>query len=265
MIAAALKRLDSNRNIEVATRGDDGLARYTQHMHDVVVSDNVHPGIMGTELIGLILARNPSQRVILQMSTTPYGGCEVTMPTPTDADPYLRNRVDTILSPASRDALRAATEELFRYLCENPQPAEATARGKCFIAMDFGAEPLLDIFTRFLPTEWREHFATVSFFDGFASVIRMVRDTLPALLVIQSNLLNYDGVDLIATCVAVSPGTRYLLLTSWPPEAIQQLHKHYAPLWISMGILNIPCTAEEFIAALSVAAGDAFPKLKDRH
>jgi len=66
MIAAALRRIDSNGEIEGAINGDDGLARYNEHRHDLVVTDHIHPGCYGIELIRLILARSPLQPAILQ-------------------------------------------------------------------------------------------------------------------------------------------------------------------------------------------------------
>ena len=76
------------------------------------------------------------------------------MPTPTDDNAYLRCRIETILSRAARDAVQTATHELFRYLCENPRPAGATARGQCVIAIDDCNDDLLDILTSFLPAEF---------------------------------------------------------------------------------------------------------------
>ncbi len=80
-------------------------------------------------------------------------------------------------------------DELFRYLCENPRPSWPTSsKGQCAIAIDAGNECLADIFTHFLPAEWQQRM-TVATYDRFTDVIRMVRDTLPALLVIHSNLI----------------------------------------------------------------------------
>ena len=66
MITALLKRLDFTIDIEAANDGDHGLKCYLDRSHDLVITDNAHPGILGIELIDLILARNPLQRVILQ-------------------------------------------------------------------------------------------------------------------------------------------------------------------------------------------------------
>jgi len=47
-LTAFLKHLDSNMDIEVATNGDDALKRYLEGSHhDLVITDNVHPGVLG--------------------------------------------------------------------------------------------------------------------------------------------------------------------------------------------------------------------------
>ncbi len=67
MITAVLRRIDSNMDIEVAANGDHAIKRYLEGSHhDLVITDNVHPGVLGIELIELILARNPLQPIILQ-------------------------------------------------------------------------------------------------------------------------------------------------------------------------------------------------------
>lgn len=71
MIVTVLKRLDSDIDIDVATNGNDALARYLEHCHDLVITDNAHSGMFGIELIGLLLTTNPLQPVILQ--TGNYG------------------------------------------------------------------------------------------------------------------------------------------------------------------------------------------------
>src|SRR5882672_1683465 len=66
-LTAFHKHLDSNMDIEVATNGHDALKRYLEGSHhDLVITDNVHPGVLGMELIEQILAENPLQAIILQ-------------------------------------------------------------------------------------------------------------------------------------------------------------------------------------------------------
>jgi CheY-like chemotaxis protein len=67
MLTAVLKGVDSNLDIEVTANGDDALKRYLERScHDLVITDNGYPGVLGIELIELILARNPLQPIILQ-------------------------------------------------------------------------------------------------------------------------------------------------------------------------------------------------------
>ena len=67
MITAVLKRIDSNMDIEVAANGDHAIKRYLEGSHhDLVITDNVHPGVLGIELIERILAENPLQPIILR-------------------------------------------------------------------------------------------------------------------------------------------------------------------------------------------------------
>jgi hypothetical protein len=191
------------------------------------------------------------------------------MPPPTDNNAYLKCRVDTILSSESRDDVRTAMDELFRYLCETPQQAAPnSAKVQCAIAIDSGNECIGEILTSFFPSEWQQ-LITVAAYARFTDVIRMVRDMLPALLVIHSNLIlmsvGESFGESIAACVAVSPGTRYVLLTGWGPDTIEEVQKAYAPLGISMDALSMPFNRAELIASLSSAAGDALPKVGYRH
>jgi hypothetical protein len=120
------------------------------------------------------------------------------------------------------------------------------------------------IFNSFLPSEWKPHTTVLANDDlRFTDVIRVVRDTLPALLCIHTNLIAYAW-DAFAAYVAVSPATRYLILNSnWTLEDIEEFRRTYGPLQISVGILNLPFTREEFIASLQSASGGALPMLED--
>lgn len=186
------------------------------------------------------------------------------MPPPAESDAYVRCRLDTILTSVSSDEVRVAGQELFRCLVQNPcpRPTEpSSAQVQCLIAVDGECFP--EIFNSLLPSEWKPHIAVANYDLRFTDVIRVVRDTLPALLFIHSNLIQH-GWDAFAAYVAVSPGTRYIIMNSnWGPETIEEFRKTYAPLQISMGILNMPFTREELIASLHSALGGALPKLKD--
>jgi hypothetical protein len=187
------------------------------------------------------------------------------MPLPTDTNAYVTCRLNIILSSPINYDVQTATDELFRYLSDNPQMAERILpKGKCAVAIDADNECIADLVSHFLPPEWQQRI-TVATYDRFTDVIRVVQNTLPALLIIHSNLILLGAEGAISACVALSPGTRYLLLTAWSTEVIEQLHKSYAPLRVSLNTLAMPFSRDQFIEAISLAAGDVLPKTKDRH
>jgi hypothetical protein len=122
---------------------------------------------------------------------------------------------------------------------------------KCAIAIDSGNECIAEHIHRILPGEWRPH-VTVSTYAQGTDVIEMVRNDLPDLLVIITNLL-LRSPDVIEGCVAVSPNTRYLFLTGWSEEEIDHLLKSCEPLPVS--VLTMPFSRAQLIAALGDALG----------
>ena len=66
MIIGVLKRIGSNIDIDVVVNGDDALSRYLESFHDLVMTDNVHPGMHGIALIERITEMRPLQPIILQ-------------------------------------------------------------------------------------------------------------------------------------------------------------------------------------------------------
>jgi len=66
MIIGVLKRLGPDIEIEVTENGDEALAHYFERRHDLVITDNTHPGMGGIELIEAIVSKHPLQRFILQ-------------------------------------------------------------------------------------------------------------------------------------------------------------------------------------------------------
>jgi DNA-binding NtrC family response regulator len=66
-----LLRFDSSLEIEGVGNGDDALKRYLEGTYQLVITDYAHPGMFGNELIDLIVAKHPSQPIILQ--TGNYG------------------------------------------------------------------------------------------------------------------------------------------------------------------------------------------------
>jgi len=122
---------------------------------------------------------------------------------------------------------------------------------KCAIAIDSANECIGEIIIPLLPAEWRPH-VTFSTYTHWTDVIEMVRRTLPALLVINTNLLmlSPDGIE---RCVAVSPKTRYLFLTAWSEEDIDHVLKFYEHLPVS--VLRMHFDRAQLIAALEGAFG----------
>jgi hypothetical protein len=135
-----------------------------------------------------------------------------------------------------------------------PGAISGSMKVKCAIAMDSDNEPIEEIVRWMIPDEWRPH-VTVAPYAQCTDVIEMVRNALPDLLVIHTNLLLLGPEDAIAGCVAVSPNTRYLLLTAWSEELVDTLRKAYEPLHISLGTLRMPFEREQFIATLGAACG----------
>jgi len=124
---------------------------------------------------------------------------------------------------------------------------------KCVIALDSGIDCIEEIVRLMLPDQWRPR---VTFARDAQStyLIELVRNALPALLVIHTNLFAFDP-EWMAGCVAVSPNTRYLVLSSWSEERIDNLLKLCAPLHVSLEVLRTPFNRAQLIAALEPACG----------
>ena len=123
---------------------------------------------------------------------------------------------------------------------------------KCVIALDSGIDGIEEIVRLMLPDEWRPH---VTFTEAQSTdLLELVRNALPALLVIHTNLFVFDP-EWMAGCVAVSPNTRYLVLTSCSEERIDNLLKLCEPLHVSLEVLRPPFNRAQLIAALEPACG----------
>jgi hypothetical protein len=121
---------------------------------------------------------------------------------------------------------------------------------KCVIAID--EDCIAEIVHAMLPEEWRLH-ATFATGAQLTDVIEMLRQALPALLVIHTNLLVCGPEDGIAGCVAASPSTRYLFVTAWSEEHIDDLLRFCEHLHASFGVLRMPFDRAQLIAALEPA------------
>lgn len=163
---------------------------------------------------------------------------------------YVSSRVDLILSSPSQDYVQSATDELFRYLSDK-RPLPISLKAYCLVAIHGSDECLADIVGLIVPAELRQY-VMVAICRNFTDVIRIVRHILPSVLVINSNLLILAVNKAISACVAVSPNTRYVLMTGWSPENVAEFHKVYAPLQISMATLSMPFNREEFLGIVGL-------------
>jgi hypothetical protein len=134
-----------------------------------------------------------------------------------------------------------------------PSVLSGSVKVKCIVALDWGIDAIEDILRLMLPDEWRPHVTFAR--DAIKNdLIELVRNALPALLIVHTNLFHYDP-EWLAGCLAVSPNTRYLVLTSWPEDQIDDLLKLCEPHHVSLEVLRTPFNRAQFIAALEPAFG----------
>ena len=120
---------------------------------------------------------------------------------------------------------------------------------KCAVAIDSCNECLVETLASMVPLVRRSDVTVAAYTDLF-EVIQMVKDTLPALLVVHTNLVMLGPEDWIATCTSANPNMRYTFLTAWVQEHIDILYKTYEPYRVSMSTLIMPFEREQFVAAL---------------
>ena len=137
---------------------------------------------------------------------------------------------------------------------QTPGILSGSMKVKCAVAMDSDNEAIEEIVRAMIPDEWRPH-VNVAPYAQVTGVIEMVRNALPALLVIHTNLLLLGPEDGIVGCAAVSPKTRCILLTAWSEEQVDNFRKFYEPLHISLGTLRMPFERAQLIATLEAACG----------
>jgi len=172
-----------------------------------------------------------------------------------EKEAQLKSLVDAVLTAACKPDVQNATNALFRHLCENPRPTvPGSGKVKLAVVVDSGNECIGEIVYSMLTDEWRAN-VTVASYKRLTDVIRMVRDALPAVLVLHANLLLTAPEGGLAGCVAVSPTTRYIIMTAWPEEGIKNLHKFYEPLHIMMQTLEMPFDRTQLIPILESAGG----------
>jgi hypothetical protein len=140
-------------------------------------------------------------------------------------------------------------EELLRHLSENvASPVPLSAEMRFAIVVDSGLEPLLEFLPKMLPLEWQSK-TTCRLCKRLSDVVKFVREMPPALLVIHSNLFIGAGPESISALAAVSPGTRYLVITGWEPFVADfKRIAEYLPS--PLHIIEAPFSRDQFLATL---------------
>jgi hypothetical protein len=138
-------------------------------------------------------------------------------------------------------------------VCRNPMLiAQNKDKVYCAIAIDSGNDCLVEAFRVIFATQVQPDSLLVAAFDDLIGVVRMVRNTMPELLIIHSNLLLMGpGLEAIAGCAAVSPTTRYLIATGWDNAAISELSDTLAPFKISVDVLRMPLSPQDVAVAIA--------------
>lgn len=171
------------------------------------------------------------------------------MAQPATDDAYIAQRLDTVLSHAWDEECYAALAELFQFLSQHPRRVVLRSPSvQCAVAVDSFVECILEILPTSLSPELRSH-TTFAVYDGLPAVIRMLQKTAPTVLAIQTNLLLHSSELGMAACVAASPGTRYLVMTSSEKWA-EEFRKLPASLHVSVEVLLMPFDLKEFATAL---------------
>jgi hypothetical protein len=158
--------------------------------------------------------------------------------------------VETITSPPSPQAC-AAAKELYQYLSENPPvAAPVTSKLVCALVTDSG-DAVMEILATFVPQHLQSRTITRPY-DRLSDAVNLFRESPPALLVIHSNLiLTSSGIEEISALVAVSPGTRYLVVTGWTD--IDIFRKVSDDLRVRIDVMQMPCSRGDFAAAVEAA------------
>jgi hypothetical protein len=147
-----------------------------------------------------------------------------------------------------------AAKELLRHLSQTLiAPAQISSEMGYAIVMDTGVEPLLEILLKWLPLEWQLK-TTCRLCDRLSDVVKFMQEAPPALLVIHSNLFIPVGEEAISALVAVSPGTRYLVITGHQPF-VAPFQQVAGCLPVSVHTIIAPFSRDQFTAALSGLSG----------
>lgn len=120
---------------------------------------------------------------------------------------------------------------------------------QCAIAVDSGLDCLLEFLPNLVLPNWKSK-TTTRLCNRLSDVVKLLRESSPAVLVITSNLLVQTGAEGISALVAVSPGTRYLVMTG--VEAfIADFQQVSECVHVPIHTVMMPFSGDEFRAALT--------------
>ena len=173
----------------------------------------------------------------------PYTGLDVT------ANTFdLAKAIEAVTSGDDRAKKEKATHVVFQFLAENPSAVTPVLpKIDCAVVIDFGAGPVMEIVSALLPPELQSG-CEIRACDHFSDVVVLMQETIPALLIIHSNLLIDISIEAIGLLVAISPATRYLVITSW--SEIGFFRAIADSLHIQIGVLRTPFQPDECLAAV---------------
>lgn len=151
---------------------------------------------------------------------------------------------------APLERAKNAASELLQYLSENlSDPAPVSSDFQCLIVFDSGVEAVGEILQKLLPLDLQPKSA-FHVCERLSDVVKLLRETRPTVLITHSNFFVFTTVQAISALVAVSPGTRHLVVTSWPQTAVDEFRNISRLLHVPIDVLSAPFSREELAAAL---------------
>jgi hypothetical protein len=160
----------------------------------------------------------------------------------------LAKAIEAVTSGYDRAKQEKAANSVFQYLSENPSAVTPVLpRIACAIVADPGAGPVMEIASALLPPELQSG-SEIHTCDHFSDVIVLMQETLPALLILHTNLLNEISIEAICLLVAISPASRYFVITGWPE--INCFRPIANALRIQISVLQTPFQRDQFAAAV---------------
>jgi hypothetical protein len=167
------------------------------------------------------------------------------------SDPFdIEKAVEAITSLPFAEPQTKATKDLLQYLSENVAAPVPTLSGdQCAIAVDCGLDCLLEFLPKLVPPNWQSK-TTTRLCNRLSDVVKLLRESSPAVLVITSNLFLDTGAEGISALVAVSPGTRYLVMNG-VESFIADFQQVSECVLVRIHTIMMPFSGDEFRAALA--------------